>query len=141
MDSIEVELQGGGSAALELRVGSEFSILARLPDGANAQGAGEDLFEALCELRTILESSGQRLLCAGARRDVHPSSMQRQAAQGRRAYALGGVPKGEKPPVVDIFDPAEATDVVSVEVQRAWYGQWLEVARGQVVRASSAGEA
>jgi hypothetical protein len=139
MNSVDVELLGEGRlATFELHTdGGECHVLAKLPDGTDVRGAGEDYFEALCDLRATLETRGRRLLCAGARMDVHPSSMARQLVLGRRAYVLGGLPKGEKPPVVDIFDPAEAVDVVSVEVQRDWYKQWLAAPRGQVVYASS----
>lgn len=127
MNSLEVValLDEELPAELHLRVGNEFSILVELPDGSAVEGSGQDFFEALCEVRRTLELGGRRLLCAGARRNVYPSAMQRQWTQGRRAYVLGGVPKGEKPPVVDIFWPAGAEDVVSVEEQHVWYIRWL----------------
>jgi hypothetical protein len=138
MNSVNVKILGAAQpASLELRMSGESYILARLPDGESVEGTGEDFFEALDDLRMTLEARGRHLLCAGARKDVHPSSMQRQAEQGRRAYALGGIPKGEKPPVVGIFDPAGAADVVSVEVQRDWYEKWLAAPRGHVIYVSS----
>ncbi|WP_051433185.1 hypothetical protein [Promicromonospora kroppenstedtii] len=135
MKSTEVALLGEQRpATLTLRTGVDCLISAELPGGTTIDGSGGDFYEALRELRLIVESSGRLLLCAGSRRDVHPSAMQRQWTQGRRAYALGGVFKGEKAPVVDIFDPIDVADVVSVEAQQAWYSEWLATPRGNVLR-------
>jgi hypothetical protein len=80
----EPVLGEGRSTTLELSIGrNSSSILTELPDGTQIQAEGEDFFEALCQLRLVLEASSRSLLCAGARRDGHPSSIHRQMAQGR----------------------------------------------------------
>ena len=65
------------------------------------------------------------LACNGARRDVYPSAMLLQAAQGRRAYVLSA-PRSERRPDVDIFETAQDLSLVStVDEQREYFDRWL----------------
>ena len=90
------------------RVGLEF------PDGRLEHAEGQDLFAALQALRRRLQDAGMVLCCQGARPDVFPSGMSRQMGGGRRAYRH----RAGRPPtiedLVDIFDPADCNDVVTV---------------------------
>jgi hypothetical protein len=88
-------------------------------DGHIAETEAADLFAALEAIRLQLEPSGLRVCCQGARPDVFPSGMARQMAGGRRAYRLrpGQRPSGDD--LVDIFDPAECGEVVTVHEQQA----------------------
>lgn len=96
-----------------------------LGSGEVISGDGSDLFEALSAARRRLELSGLLVVCNGARRNVFPSPMLRQAVAGRRAYVLEIPRTADRPPVVDIFEPAEAREVCTVDEQLAWHSQWL----------------
>ena len=101
---------------VEVRIESELAAL----------GEGTDLFDALVAARRILEKQETLLGCNGSRREVFPSSMLRQATKGQRAYVLTMPRTSEKPPTVDIFDPApNLTGVVTVDEQKAWFECWL----------------
>ena len=101
-------------------------------DDIDARGEGPDLFEALVVARRELEAHGVLVGCNGARRDVFPSAMLRQAAGGRRAYVLSVPRTAARPPTVDIFAPAPDTSALaSVDEQRAWFDRWLETGPGE----------
>lgn len=57
-------------------------------EDVSARGEARDLFAALAVARRELEVQGAQLACNGARLDVWPSGMLRQAGYGRRAYVL-----------------------------------------------------
>jgi hypothetical protein len=121
-DDVRVALLGEDEpAVLHLHAGDDCSVVVELPDGRTVDGAGPDFYEALCQVRVILRQAGRTLLCAGARRDVHPSRTQRQAVRARKAYVVGSEGVGGRPLVVDIFDPAEPGDIATVEEQREWF--------------------
>ena len=88
-----------------------------------------DLFEALIALRNTLEEKGAVLLCAGARRDVFPSGMQRDMAGGGKAYVIRLGVHATVKNILDIFDPADAAQVTSVSDQRAFFEEWLKSAK------------
>lgn len=97
----------------------------RISSALQASGVGGDLFEALAGARRILEASGFLLICNGARCNVFPSPMMRQAISGRRAYELSMPRTANKPPVVDIFAPAELVDICTVDEQVEWHSRWV----------------
>ncbi|MFC5663132.1 hypothetical protein ACFP3U_09065 [Kitasatospora misakiensis] len=96
-----------------------------LGSGEIVSGDGSDLFEALSAARRLLDPSGLLVVCNGACRNVFPSPMLRQATAGRRAYVLKIPRTADRPPVVDIFEPAEVQEVCTVDEQIAWHSQWL----------------
>lgn len=89
-----------------------------------------DLFEALRQIRRALEDSDIVLCCAGARRDVWASGMQRDMGGGKHAYILQQPRGSERPPSVNIFDPAPREAVASVAEQEAFMRVWLDSPRG-----------
>jgi hypothetical protein len=94
-------------------------------DGTLRRLQARDLFEALREMREELEIVGCQLLCAGARPDVTPSGMSRSMSGGRKAYiAHLGRPADRRTEMVDIFDPAEASEVGTTHQQRAYFQTW-----------------
>jgi hypothetical protein len=112
----------GDVCVVEVRVGGD----------VDARGEGPDLFEALTAARRSLEAEGVRVACNGARRDVFPSAMLRQAAAGRRAYVLTMPRTGERPVTVDIFEAAPGSSALAtVDEQRAWFDQWLQAGEGR----------
>ena len=93
----------------------------------DSRGEGPDLFEALAQARRGLEAQDVLLGCNGARCDVFPSAMQRQAGWGRRAYVLTMPRTTARLAVVDIFAVApELSELATVDAQRAWFGRWRQ---------------
>ncbi|GAB3175511.1 hypothetical protein GCM10027059_49180 [Myceligenerans halotolerans] len=76
-----------------------------------------DLWECLKSIRGDLERLGILVCCQGARRNVLPSGVNRQMSDGRLAYLIqaGRTPSDDD--LVDIFDPAECADVVTIDEQ------------------------
>ncbi|WP_460573188.1 hypothetical protein [Humibacter soli] len=95
--------------------------------GIEASAEGPDLFEALALVRGQLEVHEVLIGCNGARRDVFPSVMQRQATIDRRAYVLA-MPRGaSRPSTVDVFAPAPDMSLLgTVDEQRAWFDTWRQ---------------
>jgi hypothetical protein len=96
-------------------------------DDIDARGEGPDLFEALVSARRELEARDVLVGCNGARRDVFPSPMLRQAVRGRRAYVLTLPRTTARPPTVDVFAAApDLTFLATVDEQRAWFDRWRQ---------------
>jgi hypothetical protein len=113
------------TSRLRFAAGDVCVVEARVGDDLDVRGEGPDLFEALIAARRDLESHGVLVACNGSRRDVFPSQMQRQAAQGRRAYLLTMPRTSARPQTVDIFAAAPDPSVLAtVEEQRAWFDMW-----------------
>lgn len=72
-----------------------------------------------------------QLACNGARLDVWPSGMLRQAGYGRRAYVLTMPPSAARTSTVDIFEPApKSSALATVDEQREWFRRyWNSVTR------------
>jgi hypothetical protein len=94
-----------------------WSLTVELGDGTSAEATAQDLFGALERVRKQLEAARMLLCCKGARADVFPSGMARQSWGGRRAYQLQEGRKPSRQDLVDIFDPADCEDVVTVRRQ------------------------
>jgi hypothetical protein len=86
--------------------------------GEETVHAGVDLFECLQGVRRHLESEGLLVCCQGARPGVFPSGMSRQMSNGRYAYPLRRDPPLTDADLVDIFAPAEISEVGTVDDQR-----------------------
>jgi hypothetical protein len=86
---------------------------------------GNDYFAALVRLRYFLEERECRILCQGARKEAHPSAMQRDTAEGLVAYILHLGRPGRTDDVVSTFGEVPAEQVGTIEQQRAFYQQWL----------------
>jgi len=85
-----------------------------------------DAFSALLQLRRLLEDAGVLIRCAGARRDVWASGMQRDMGEGLRAYVLSLPRRAERPPSVDILEPTPAELAASVAEQEQFVKQWQQ---------------
>jgi hypothetical protein len=111
-------LPDGREVALRVEVATQPPWRSRLlaeargaPDAAGAlarllplDAEGDDLAEALARARQALEPLGVRLLCQGARRDVHPSPMARQAG-GRLTYVIAPGRPARREDLVDVLGP------------------------------------
>lgn len=87
---------------------------------------GRDLFDCLAALRRELELENRRICCAGALQDVFPSGMTRQMAGGRKAYRHSPGRPSLSGDLVDIFEPADCQEVVTVAEQEAWMRKFFE---------------
>lgn len=113
----DVRFAAGDVCVVEVRIG----------DNLDVRGEGPDLFEALASARRDLKAHGVLLACNGARQDVFPSAMLRQATRGRRAYVLTMPRSTAMLPSVDIFATApESSVLATVEEQRAWFDRWRQ---------------
>lgn len=112
-------------ARLRFKVAISCSVEIEAEGGVALTGVGPDLFEALTRVRRELEGRGMMVVCQGARTNVFPSALQRQAVRGRRAYVLEFPPTATKPQVVDIFDPADPAEIGTVAEQLQCYSRWL----------------
>ncbi len=85
-----------------------------------------DYFDALCLVRSELETDGLIPFCYGASLNVYPSGMCRDMGSGMLAYRLTLGKHTSRSDLVKIFD--EGPDVIpaSVELQRRNYASWLQ---------------
>lgn len=114
---------------LTLAPHARYAMVAALPDRAPIEVEAGDCFEALRRIRTQLEIDGIRLRCAGARRDVWSSGMQRDMGMGLQAYVLTFPRTADRPEVVDIFAPAPAELVGTVAEQEQFFRAWTDSPR------------
>jgi hypothetical protein len=87
---------------------------------------GDSYFEALVEIRLLLESRGLRPRSFGASKTVYPSPLALSMGNGERGYQLELRRPARLKDLVSIFDSDPAVHPVSIEEQRAFYQQWLE---------------
>ena len=110
-----------GKVQVELTLLSEDPAVlqARWGVGKPRRYSGVDLFECLISVRADLEAQSLLLCCQGAKKNVSPSGMTRQMSNGRLAYLLPvGRPVSDED-LVDVFAPAECSEVVSIADQKA----------------------
>lgn len=86
----------------------------------------ENYFDALTKLRGRLEQDGIQILCKGASRNVYPSAMQLNMGTGRSAYILTMHKQAMQRDVVDIFEPSNINECVSVDEQEQYFNLWTE---------------
>lgn len=86
----------------------------------------KNYFDALTKLREILEQDGIQILCKGANRNVYPSAMQFNMGIGRSAYMLTMHKQAMQRDVVDIFEPSNINECVSVDEQKQYFNLWAE---------------
>jgi hypothetical protein len=87
---------------------------------------GPDLFFALTLLRFYLEKQDIYLLCCGARIDVYPSGMNRDMSNGRVACVTRIGEFAEIEDLVEIFSPANFSEIGSVADQKAFHQKWID---------------
>lgn len=82
---------------------------------ASIETTGGDVRNCFFDLRRQLEAHGILLCCMGARPDVWASGMLSQFTDGRMAYLHKEGVRPSRADEVDIFAPADAADVVTME--------------------------
>jgi len=103
----------------------QYTLELEIPNLGLHQTHGPDQFECLLRARVELEPQGFRFLVNGARRNVWPSGMARDMGGGKQAYVLVLGQRG-RPELVDIFDPADESQIVLVQEQRDFFQTWLD---------------
>jgi hypothetical protein len=93
-------------------------------DGINESSTGMDYFESVTIIRRRLAKRGIFPLCYAASRNVWPSGMARDMAEGLAAYKLKMGSPGEER--VHIFDQGPDVDPVTPEEQKAFSEVWLK---------------
>lgn len=86
----------------------------------------DTFFDALIEIREVLEEQGLRPKCLGACQNVYPSSMIRSMGCGEMAYQLKDGCQAKMKDLVSIFDVEPEIIPVSVEEQEEYYRKWLK---------------
>jgi hypothetical protein len=118
------------TCSVRFATGDRCVVEVEIDDDLDVRGEGPDLFEALAAARRKLEAHDVLLACNGARRDVYPSAMLRQAAMARHAYVLTMPRTASRPEVVDIFAAApESSVLATVDEQREWFDLWMRSGR------------
>jgi hypothetical protein len=100
-----------------------YSISLDTPDGLVA-GGGSDLFQALKEIRLVVEPQGWLIAVQGARKDAYVSGMVGDMLGARRVYILQAGRQVGRAHLVDIFAEAAVESLGTVEQQKAFYREW-----------------
>lgn len=95
----------------------------KFADGSSSESSGSNLFECFSKIRTSLPEIV--FLCKGAKRNVYPSRMSSQMANGLLAYELKLGEQALKKDIVNIFDHDEIDIVGSSEDQAEFFKRWL----------------
>ncbi len=118
-------------------INSEVFLLAESPDNEDMvlleiifedrriKIENDNFFDALKELRKVLEKENIQILCNGAAKNVFPSSMQFSMGNTRKAYKLSYGKQAKLEDMVDIFEFEEGLEFVSVDEQLQFYNQWI----------------
>jgi hypothetical protein len=133
-ERIDIKIQNadGGTVDRALEISKEISnqpqckLILLGAHEEKLEFVAEDFFEALIALRHELAQSGQKVLCAGARRDVFPSGMSRSMGLARKAYRMRLGVATKMDDLVDIFSFAGAESIGTVEEQELFFQQWVK---------------
>ena len=93
-------------------------------DGINESSTSTDYFESFTIIRRRLAKRRIFPLCYAVSRNVWPSGMARDMAEGLAAYKLKMGSPGEE--MVHIFDQGPDVDPVTPEEQKAFSEAWLK---------------
>ncbi|AEV86912.1 hypothetical protein ACWT_5894 [Actinoplanes sp. SE50] len=105
-----------------------YRITTQSPDGEKVL-VGRDLFDAVQRLRLELEPSGWRLAVQAALRGAYASGMLRDMYGGRKMYFCRMGRQVVRAEMIDILEPAQLDDVVTVEEQLEFLDRWRDSIR------------
>ncbi len=94
--------------------------------GNKIESSSENYFDALTDIRDVLEKDDIQILCKGANRNVYPSAMQLNMGTGRAAYTLTINNQARQKDLVNIFDSSNITECVSVDEQKEYFNLWIK---------------
>lgn len=130
VEEVVVRAVGSGGGEFKCRIEREmvpgvgYRMRAILDGQPPVEVEAGDYFEALRLIRRQFEEDGLRLCCAGARRDVWASGMQRDMGGGLTAYVLSLPRIAARPAEVSIFEPAPLELVATVVDQERFFESW-----------------
>jgi hypothetical protein len=102
-----------------------YSINLDGPDGP-VIASGNDLFEALQQIRLQLEPQGWSIAVQGARKDTYPTGMMRDMIGAERVYVLQLARDVHREHLVFIFHEAAPESLGTVEEQKSYYRDWRQ---------------
>jgi hypothetical protein len=114
-----------GDAEVLLRTEDDRCILRLRRSDFDVTADGLDFFEALCSVRSQLETEGLLLGTYGGSRRVYPSGMGRDMGRGLRAYRMTMGQHARIEDLVGIFDVGPDVEPATVEQQGAFFRNWL----------------
>lgn len=98
--------------------------------GKSIDAESTDYFEAFCDIRRALEPEGLIPFCYGASLNVYPAGMARGMVRGLKAYKLSKRRQARPEDLVYIFDRGPDVIPASVDLQNAFFRDWLESVQG-----------
>ena len=98
-------------------------------NGLESRISDSGFFDALCEIRKMLDKDGLRPICFGACENVYPSPMIASMGDGELAYRLELGKPALKADLVNIFDCDELVQPSSVKAQEEFYERWIQSLR------------
>lgn len=119
-------------------ISGEFTLWEEAPDnpdqvrldlhfaGEAVTAVADTFFDALADIRKVLEGRELRPKCFGACRDVYPSPMIRSMGGGEQAYRLKPGCQAKMEDLIPIFASEPEINPVSVEEQEEFYRKWLK---------------
>lgn len=94
--------------------------------GNKIESSSENYFDALTNIREVLEKDDIQILCKGANRNVYPSAMQLNMGTVRSAYTLTINNQARQKDLVNIFDSSNITECVSIDEQKEYFNLWIK---------------
>jgi hypothetical protein len=85
-----------------------------------------DYFEAMCQIRQLLDAEGIAVLCYGASLNVYPSGMGRDMGQGLKACKMRMGQPTRMLDLVSIFAYESDVQPATVAQQQAYFQAWLK---------------
>ncbi|HUE69803.1 MAG TPA: hypothetical protein VMP01_02845 [Pirellulaceae bacterium] len=113
------------SGVLTTREDKEHCCIAFEFRGRSIHAEADDYFEALCQIRLLLEKERLIPFCYGASLNVYPSGMARDMGLGLKAYRLTIGRDARTDDLVEIL--TEGPDVIPAFVsrQRDFFDEWI----------------
>ena len=94
-------------------------------DGKVLRFSDNSYFEALLQIRNILEKDGLQIKCNGAARNVYPSTMQLSMGSGRLAHLMHMGRPAKRDDIVDIFECDNELEFTTISEQAKFYLDWI----------------
>jgi hypothetical protein len=100
------------------------TLIFTMKNGINRAYTSYDLYDCLGMLRADFPEI--KILCKGAKLNVHPSRMSSQMSKGLVAYELKLGHPSEEEDIVRIFDYDDENITNNIEEQKNFYLKWIE---------------
>jgi hypothetical protein len=128
MSKHSVHLIGGEDGELATveanSLGRDKCVVAVTYRNKTIHGEGRDYFEALREVRKLMEPDRLIPFCYGASLNVYPSGMSREMAQGMVAYRMTLGRPTRREDLVRIFDAGPDVIPAFVAQQSEYFDDW-----------------